>query len=781
MNDGSSWSDAYTNLAVALSVAAAGEQVWVAAGTYRPGADRGASFRLVPGVSVYGGFRGDELCLEQRDWETYACILSGDVRLPGDRRDNCYHVVTGADNAVLDGFTITLGNANGTGLDEKVGAGVYAADSSPTLRNCLITGNHAGEYGAGLYAAYSSPHLENCVLTDNEAFQGGAAYWIGASPRLVNCTLVDNRAQSFYTLVVGMAGGTAELVNCILWNATVTGQDDLAFFAGATAEFAACTVLNSGGSGQGWNRRYGTDLGGNLDSDPLLDGDHRPLAGSPCIDRGLGHPAPFLDKGGNASHDDRARREYEPGAFRDIGAYEFLEHSGPAWVQLDIPEDGADDLVFPLDLTWLPVTATDDEPLTYEVEVAVDAGFSDVRLSRGGLEAPGSTIETGRLLTDYLLHWRVRALDGSGTSAWSRARSFTAVTNRPQPGDDTFETPEDTPLTIPLSELLRNDDDPDGDALQVTGHGPPAVAGAEVVMDADTVTYIPAPDFDGADWFTYTVTDPHGAAAEARVNVSVTPVNDPPYVHWPTVSHAVVGRAYSQELVAVDVDDPPGTLVLTPLELPPWLEFQDAGTPGVSRMSGTPNTAGEFPVSVRIQDPHGAETEADFALTVTDPAVVVYTLAPGWNLVSLPLTALERDPAPASVFVDSDGHSLIQEPLWTAGTQNAGYESLSHSDRAGAAVWVYSPEGGTTRTISGGQVTDKTWNLKAGWNLVGAWQQVQVGDLEGLSPGSRIWAWEPGGTGNYHLLDDGDTILNTQGVWVHSPVDTQVSFPLPPP
>lgn len=90
----------------------------MAAGTYwpTPGTDRTAIFRLKSGVSLYGGFASGETDLDQRDWEAYAIILSGDIGTLGDNGDNSHHVVTGSgtdETDVLDGFTISGGNADG--------------------------------------------------------------------------------------------------------------------------------------------------------------------------------------------------------------------------------------------------------------------------------------------------------------------------------------------------------------------------------------------------------------------------------------------------------------------------------------------------------------------------------------------------------------------------------------------------------------------------------------------------------------------------------------------
>ncbi|MCB1127279.1 MAG: hypothetical protein KDM81_12330, partial [Verrucomicrobiae bacterium] len=60
---GTTWADAYVHLEDALGVAVAGDQIWVAAGTYRPDqgtgltpGDRFRSFTLLDGVTLLGSF-----------------------------------------------------------------------------------------------------------------------------------------------------------------------------------------------------------------------------------------------------------------------------------------------------------------------------------------------------------------------------------------------------------------------------------------------------------------------------------------------------------------------------------------------------------------------------------------------------------------------------------------------------------------------------------------------------------------------------------------------------
>src|SRR5512136_2310438 len=159
-NNGTSWGDAYTDLEPALAAALAGDQIWVAAGTYKPTAvhggvgDRFKSFQMKNGVALYGGFDPSVgvIAFEDRDWVSYVTILSGDLGTVGDPADNCYHVFchpagTNLNNtAILDGFTVTGGNASELSWPDFAGGGMFNDGSSPALSNCTFSGNSAINY-----------------------------------------------------------------------------------------------------------------------------------------------------------------------------------------------------------------------------------------------------------------------------------------------------------------------------------------------------------------------------------------------------------------------------------------------------------------------------------------------------------------------------------------------------------------------------------------------------------------------------------------------------------
>ncbi|MHC4526227.1 MAG: fibrinogen-like YCDxxxxGGGW domain-containing protein, partial [Planctomycetota bacterium] len=172
-NDGTSWEDAFNYLQDALAVASFNPEVneiRVAEGIYKPDqgtfhpdgtGERTATFELINAVGIYGGYAGYWAAdPNERDIELYETILSGDINTPGDNSDNSYHVVTaiGTDaNAVLDGLTITAGNASGywPSLTALGGGMLNMSNSRHRVTNCTFSRNCA-ESGSGMWNDFSS-------------------------------------------------------------------------------------------------------------------------------------------------------------------------------------------------------------------------------------------------------------------------------------------------------------------------------------------------------------------------------------------------------------------------------------------------------------------------------------------------------------------------------------------------------------------------------------------------------------------------------------------------
>lgn len=217
LKNGTTWTDAYDDLQAALVGAAnsggVAQELWVAAGAYRPGLfhhPRTVKFKLQDNLAIYGGFGGTEGVLSQRDPVFYACVLSGDLQANdleaqfpngGTYQDNTYHVIQGsgtAASAILDGVTVTGGNANDSGFtNQSDGGGLINAAGSPTVRNCRFHHNYAFDGGGAVRNTSNSSEFINCRFSDNHAgFGGGMRNGSSTQIRITNCVFEENRSVS---------------------------------------------------------------------------------------------------------------------------------------------------------------------------------------------------------------------------------------------------------------------------------------------------------------------------------------------------------------------------------------------------------------------------------------------------------------------------------------------------------------------------------------------------------------------------------------------------------
>jgi len=274
VNNGSSWENAYFYLQDALADANSAEkpvEIWVAQGIYMPdhGAiqtpgDCEATFQLISGVLLKGGYAGlREPDPNARDVDLYETILSGDLN--GDdaqvdvvevadlkdleseptRMENSYHVVTGSgtdDSAVLDGFTITAGNANGPKGPKddpykfQSGAGMYNISGSLIVANCTFTMNAAFN-GGGIFNYDCSLTLTGCGFTRNLATWGGGMNNHKCSLILTNCTFSENLARRGGGGICNKWPSTLKLSDC-------TFIRNLADFSGGGMHGGAATLTN---------------------------------------------------------------------------------------------------------------------------------------------------------------------------------------------------------------------------------------------------------------------------------------------------------------------------------------------------------------------------------------------------------------------------------------------------------------------------------------------------------------------------------------------------------
>ena len=286
--NGRTWETAINDLQSAINDPDTGgiyTEIWVREGTYVPkdipnggdaGDTRDVHFALNSGLSVLGGFSGSEWMSGQRDPRNNVTILSGDLN--GDdsaseygasyaingNGENAYTVIRVTNSpvltgAVLDGFMITGGNADG-GIYSQ-GGGMFIDETGSGLdgllvTNCVFSANQASASGGavsmndntyvtfvnvifagnksttvrggGVYldTATATGNFMNTVFVGNWAGdQGGGILWQGAGGAMSHCTLIGNHAVNYGQGMVSN-NGSQTISSIIAWNNnTGTGTD----------------------------------------------------------------------------------------------------------------------------------------------------------------------------------------------------------------------------------------------------------------------------------------------------------------------------------------------------------------------------------------------------------------------------------------------------------------------------------------------------------------------------------------------------------------------------
>ncbi|WP_374014687.1 tandem-95 repeat protein [Vibrio parahaemolyticus] len=152
--------------------------------------------------------------------------------------------------------------------------------------------------------------------------------------------------------------------------------------------------------------------------------------------------------------------------------------------------------------------------------------------------------------------------DGDLTDEAKVTVTVTPVNDSPVAVDDTTSIQEDTAVTI---DVLTNDTDVDGDKLSIESASVPKEQGTVEVVNGKLV-FTPAENFNGDAEITYTVTDGQ-LTDEAKVTVTVNPVNDAPTIKVDAVESIIEDGVNTDTVVATltvrDTDTPEDQLTVS--------------------------------------------------------------------------------------------------------------------------------------------------------------------------------------------------------------------------
>ncbi len=346
--DGLTWATAYDTLQEAVDAAYfRSAEVWAARGSFgenRAAKDAFGSLLLREGIAVYGGFSAAENFREERNWSTNLTVIEGAAALAGEP---AVHVVTGAEGARLDGFTVRGGDGG-----ESSGGGMINSSPSMAVANCAFTGNTANSGGAiSCWYVSSSLEVDNClfarnscgnhggsILTDMAALtlrgctfdrntadnDGGAVCSAGADVTVSNTTFSRNSASGNGGGIYAFNGGDVTLTNCLFHsNEALRGGALTSAFSLTNAVLTNCTfsentASESGGAVYTYHGSFAATnciLWNNTGANTIQFGDSTAVTLSHCCING-GWP-----EGGTGILDDDPQ-------FLDADAFDFRLQSG---------------------------------------------------------------------------------------------------------------------------------------------------------------------------------------------------------------------------------------------------------------------------------------------------------------------------------------------------------------------------------------------------------------------------------------------------------------------
>ncbi|KAB8043227.1 Ig-like domain-containing protein, partial [Janthinobacterium aquaticum] len=299
------------------------------------------------------------------------------------------------------------------------------------------------------------------------------------------------------------------------------------------------------------------------------------------------------------------------------------------------------------------ITTAEDTVKTGTLPVATDVDGDSLTYGKGSDPAHGTVVVNPNGTYTYTPGANYNGADSftytvsdgkGGSSTYTVNVIIDAVNDAPTASDANVSVDEDAVLTGRLPVAV----DVDGETPSY-GKGSDPAHGTVTVNPDGSYTYTPVANYNGADSFTYTVSDGKGGNNTYTVNVTVNSVNDAPVAPGsvPTPADLSAGVAMPTLTIPafVDVDSPNLNYTATlgnGSALPAWLVFDSA----TRTFSGTPasDAAGTYTVVVRGSDgAASASVTVNFTVLPLPPQPVS---AP--DVVTVPAPVVAEAPPPAA-------------------------------------------------------------------------------------------------------------------------------------
>jgi YVTN family beta-propeller protein/VCBS repeat-containing protein len=311
------------------------------------------------------------------------------------------------------------------------------------------------------------------------------------------------------------------------------------------------------------------------------------------------------------------RRIVSPSASTSLGvdplrraAFEHLAGAESASAALTEDEQEAVDAKFNTTSGWVPVLGT----VYNAVSFATDLGQFVNAVVRA--DVPDIVDEVADMATDAV--GMIPVVGGPLAAAIYHARVASRPEQAPSPVDDTFTTAEDTVLT---NNVLSNDTDADGDALSAT-ISTQATHGTIALNTDGTFTYTPTADYNGADGFTYIVSDGRGGTGQASVAITITAVNDAPVAradsgYFTTNENTTLSVFANDGLITWDANDSEGDNLTSSLAGQPTNGTVDVNSDGSFVYTPNFGYVGTDSFTYTVSDGQSTSNTATVGITVT--------------------------------------------------------------------------------------------------------------------------------------------------------------------